>query len=107
VNRDIHRDTKRLCWDNENSPSINIGINRGEFLHVVFADSNFPTIYQRNGLDIYALSSTTKSLYRLVKLTLAQDAFGIGDFTIDVTKAYSIMHILSSCMKHHRYHRST
>jgi hypothetical protein len=39
-------DTKRLCWDNENNQSINIGVNRYEFLHIVFADSNFPAMYQ-------------------------------------------------------------
>jgi len=77
-------DTKFLCWHNQNSRSINIGINRGEYLHVIFADSNFPSLYERNGLDIYALSSTPESLYRLPKVTLAQDAFGVGDFVIEL-----------------------
>jgi hypothetical protein len=63
--------------------SINIGINREQFLHVVFGDSNFPT----GSLNIYALSSTPESLYRVINFTLAQDAFGIGDFVIELKVA--------------------
>jgi hypothetical protein len=80
-------DIKTLCWDNENSRSIDIGINRSEFLNIVFADSNFPTMYHGIVPNIFALSSTHESLYRRIKYTLAQDAFGIGDFVIKLTVA--------------------
>jgi hypothetical protein len=41
-------------------------------------------MYQTIVPEIYALSSTRKSLYNRTKYTLAQNAFGKGDFELEL-----------------------
>jgi hypothetical protein len=95
-------DIKKLCWDDEETKYMNIG-KKGdkEFLHIAFADSNFEQKHLAGGLDIYALASTKESLHPTVPITMAQDAFGIGDFEVELnvigedvsTKQRMILHV--------------
>jgi len=78
-------DNKFLCWDSEPNRFIDIGSGDDELLNVVFTDSNFETNHERGGLDIYALVSTLESLYTESKFMRAQDAFGLGDFRIEIS----------------------
>jgi hypothetical protein len=92
---DPNQSEKYITFGKRNSAQVDTLLSEGHSIlkvhrigagkHVAFSDSNFPAVYQKNVLDIYALSSTPESLYRRVKYTLAQDAFGIGDFVIDLT----------------------
>ena len=63
---------------------MNIGKkNDKEFLNIAFADSYFEQNHLKGGLDIYALASTKESLSTM-QFIRAQDAFGIGDFEIEI-----------------------
>lgn len=95
-------DTKILCWDSEQIKYMNIGKKPdNELLHIAFADSNFEQLHLAGDLDIYALSSTKESLYPTAPFRRAQDAFGIGDFEVDLnvtgddasTKKRMILHV--------------
>lgn len=77
-------DTKTLCWDGEITKYMNIGKKKDkEFLHIVFADSNFEQKHLAGDLDIYAVASTKESLHT-ISSTRAQDGFGIGDFETEL-----------------------
>jgi hypothetical protein len=78
-------DIKKLCWDGQETRYMDLGKNGDkEFLHIIFADSNFEGKHRNGGLDIYALASTKESLYPSAPIINAQDAFGIGDFEAEL-----------------------
>jgi hypothetical protein len=80
-------DTKVLSWVSDaSSRYINIGRkSRKEFMHIAFADSDFAEKHAEGQLDIYAYASTKDLVFSRVLSTRTQDAFGIGDFQVEVS----------------------
>jgi hypothetical protein len=79
-------ESKPLTWS---GPSLekDIGAKNGkELLHVVFSDSRLSQLpVNPDDRNIYALVSTTESLYNPTRIFRAQDGFGEGDFNAEVT----------------------
>lgn len=76
-------DYKLLAWDTTETRYLDIARNDDEFLHVVFADSSFESIRQIQKTELHAMASTLSSFYD-GKFIRAQDAFGSGEFEIEI-----------------------
>jgi Patatin-like phospholipase len=77
-------DSKMLAWDTTNSRYIDIAKDDDEFLHVVFADSDFSNNRFVHHNNLYAMASTVQSIYSKERFLRAQDSFSNGECEIEI-----------------------